>query len=66
MAGRMMRWDEANKDESNNIRLSSAREFPADAAFWRAWHDDPKAMKDSGYSVRKTPKGWRAFLLKSK
>ena len=63
MVGRTMRQDETNKHESQGPSTRSLREFQADAAFWRAWHDDPKAMRDSGYRVRKTEKGWRAFII---
>ena len=35
----------------------------ADADFWRAWRDNPAAMKRDGYRVAKTSDGkWKAWI----
>jgi hypothetical protein len=59
-------WDYLNKQARKRARNSvpvTSIPVETDAAFWRAWRDDPKAMRDSGYRVRKTAAGWQAFIL---
>jgi hypothetical protein len=63
MAGRQMRWREA-KRRDRHAPLKGIP-IPADAAFWRAWRDNPKAMRTDGYGVEKTKDGWRAFITRS-
>ena len=60
MAGRTMRWTQINKH--SRIEDDNSRQIPIDEAFWRAWNENPAAMRASGYFVRKTKNGWNAFI----
>jgi hypothetical protein len=61
MTGRL-NWEKANKREKSSPAPEQFQPVKTDAAFWRAWKDDPDAMRASGYRVRKTKDGWRAFI----
>jgi hypothetical protein len=61
-----MHWDTAakrNKLDAERGRTKEIVPVQIDASFWRSWKDDPKAMREAGYHVRKERDGrWRAWI----
>jgi hypothetical protein len=58
-------WDTARKRGKLGGEHGRAKEIvavPTDKAFWRSWRDDPKAMREAGYRVRKINGRWRACI----
>jgi hypothetical protein len=67
MTGRAMRWAQAAKrDQANAAALRGPKQIipiAIDQTFWKAWRDDPAAMKAAGYRVTKDRAGrWRAWI----
>jgi hypothetical protein len=61
-----MRWDIAAKRAKigdEHCRAKQITRVPIDQTFWKAWRDDPKAMRAAGYHVRKDRNGrWQAWI----
>jgi hypothetical protein len=58
-----MNWDLATKRERMREKLTKQSiTIPTDEAFWRAWKEDPEAMRASGYRVRKENGQWHAWF----
>jgi hypothetical protein len=53
------------KEVRAQIERPTKRIIPikTDGAFWRAWHDDPRAMQHAGYRITHTDRGrWKAWI----
>lgn len=61
--GKRINWNTANRRESaRKFRPIEFKVVPATEDFWRAWRENPQAMRDAGYQVRKTPGGWQVTI----
>lgn len=58
-----MRWDIANKRDKVAMHTTTTR-IPVrlDEAFWKAWRENPDAMRADGYRVQKVGGKWRAWI----
>jgi hypothetical protein len=61
MDWRRVGWETKMREHAHG-RAKEIIAVPIDALFWKAWQDDPKAMREAGYRVRKVGGRWQAWI----
>jgi hypothetical protein len=62
-----LRWETAAKRDKLSSEHGRAKEIipiKIDQTFWNAWRDDPQAMREAGYRVKKDDRSgrWIAWI----